>query len=113
MIFRTILLVLACLFLGAHFLRIGNLLFVLLSLSMPFLLLIRKRWSLIVLQCFTYTGAGIWTYTAIILIKKRMANGLTYGRLLVILGAVILLTLSAGLLLNTASVRGKYPPGNP
>jgi len=113
MIFRTILLVLACLFLGAHFLRIGNLLFVLLSLSMPFLLLIRKRWSLILIQCFTYTGAGIWTYIAINLVKKRMARGLPYGRLLIILGAVILLTLLAGLLLNTASVRDKYPRGNP
>jgi hypothetical protein len=38
---------LASLILGAHFLRDGHMLFVLLCLLFPFLLLIRRRWVLL------------------------------------------------------------------
>lgn len=100
----------AALLLSAHFLRQGNLGLTGVCLLAPLLLLVKKRWSLLVLQGLAYLGALIWLRTAIILIQQRLALGEPWFRIALILGAVALLTVVAGLLLNTAAVRAKYLP---
>ena len=109
MAFRMILLILAYLLLGAHFLRGGHFGLVILSLSMPFLLLIKKRWSLILVQIGLYLGAWIWLRTAIIIIHDRILMGAPWGKVFIIIGPVALFTLLAGLLLNAPRVKDRYP----
>lgn len=108
MIFRVILLGMASLFLGAHFLRAGNPVLTLLCLGMPFLLLIKKRWSWLLVQILVYLGAGIWAHTTLDLVRKRMAMGLPWIKPAIILGAITIFTALSGLVLNTAKVKGKY-----
>jgi len=109
MILRLIPLVIAYPLLAAHFLRGGNLGLTLLCLLIPFLLLIKKRWSLIIVQVSLFLGSWIWVRTAIIIIHDRMMLGISWWKILIILGPVAIFTLSAGLLLNSSVVRKKYP----
>jgi len=96
------------LLLAAHFLRMGHPILTLLCILLPFLLVIKKRLSLIILEFFTYMGAGIWVHTIIMLIKKRIKMGTSYRTALIILASVALFTLFSGLILNKKKVLEKY-----
>jgi ABC-type transport system involved in cytochrome c biogenesis permease subunit len=109
MVLQTVLYTLTMLLLGAHFLRQGSLLLVLISLAAPFLLLHKKRWVLIVLQCIAYVAALLWILFARALVHERMMEGRPYRRLVIILGAVALVSIIAGLLLNTRAMKEKFP----
>lgn len=109
MIPRLIPFVIACLLLGAHFLRDGNLYFVMVSVLAPLFLLIRKRWMLFVLQLGAYSGAAVWLYTLVSLIRERMMFGRPRGVAVIILGSVTLFTVAAGALLDSHAVKEKYP----
>jgi hypothetical protein len=109
MAIRIILFASAALLLGAHFLRAGNLLLVALCVGSPLLFLYRSRWSLIVLQILAYCGTGIWAVTTFRLIEAREMSGLPWTVAAAILGGVALLTLLAGLLLNSRSIKERYP----
>ena len=112
MILRIILLVVAYLLLGAHFLRSGSLGWMALCFSIPFLLLIRKRWSLIIVQISLYIGSWIWVRTGIIIIHERMMLGIPWIRVALIIGLLALFTLLAGLLLNAPVMKARYPRKN-
>ena len=109
MVLQTILFVLVSLVLGAHFLRQGNLLVVLLCLLAPFLLLHRKRWVLVVLQIFTYVAAIIWIYTAVELVNQRILAGERFRGVIIILGSVTLVTLVTGFLMNVRGIKERFP----
>lgn len=109
-LFRIVLLILSCLLLGAHFLRGGHLVLMVLCLIIPSLLLIKKRWSLIIVQIFLFVGTWIWIRTAIIIIHERMILGIPWGKIVIIIGPIAIFTLLAGLLLNSQVVRKRYPP---
>ena len=108
---RIVLLSLAALLMAAHFLREGNLALTLVSLLAPLLLVVRRRWSLIVLQGLAYAGAAVWVHTALALIEQRRATGAPWGRMALILGGVALFTTLAGLLLNAGRVKERYAAG--
>ena len=108
-ILRIILSTSSFFFLGAHFIRSGNPILALACILVPLIFIIKKRWSLIVLQLFAYLGAGIWIYTAIMLYQRRMMLGAPWGRMVIIMGAVAGFTFLAGLLLNSPKVKKKYP----
>jgi hypothetical protein len=110
MVLRVIPVIIAALILAAHFLRAGNFVVMAACLLAPLLLLIRERWSLIVLQVLAYVGAGLWLTTILEILQQRLRLGLPWTRLVLILGGVALFTLIAGLLLNSAAVKEKYPP---
>ncbi len=110
MILRIIPLIIASLLLAAHFLRDGNLGLVAVCLLLPLLLVVKKRWSLIILQLFTYVGAAIWVSTAIGIAQRRILQGVPWSRMAIILGVVALFTVFAGLVLNSTVVKEKYPP---
>lgn len=102
--------IVAALLLAAHFLRSGDFLAAIACLLAPLLLLVRERWSLIVLQVLAYVGAGLWLITTLEILQERLKLGLPWVRLVTILAAVTLFTVVAGLLLNSARVKNRYPP---
>ena len=101
--------VIAALLLGAHFLRAGNFLLVALCLATPLLFLYKKRRSLILLQFAAYCATASWLWTAFRLVEFRRQMGRPWTAAAVILGAVALLTLVAGLLMNSRCMRERYP----
>jgi hypothetical protein len=107
---RVIPIIIAALLLAAHFLRAGNLLLTAVCGLMPLLLLIKKRWSVWALQLFAFAGVVIWLGVAITIVRQRIMLGDSWLRVLFILGGVALFTAAAGLLLNSAAVKERYPP---
>ncbi len=108
MIVRVILLVLAFLLLGAHFLRSGNMALVIGSVLVPLLLFIKKRWILSLVRWLAYFGALSWAYTTFVLVHHRIQMGGPWLRMLLILSAVTLITFLAGYLLKSEVVRKHY-----
>ena len=106
---RISLFVVAALLLGAHFLRAGSLALVALCVAAPLLFFWRQRWSLILLQLLAYCAAAIWIAAAVQLVQMREQLGQPWTVAAIILGSVALLTLLAGLLLNSRAIRERYP----
>ena len=75
MVLRIIPLVIASLLLAAHFLRHGEIGFVVLCVLVPLLLLIKNRRSLILVQFSAYAGAAVWVYTSLQIVRERMMFG--------------------------------------
>jgi len=101
--------VVAALLLGAHFLRQGNVVQAALCVGAPLLFLHRKRWVLIVLQLLAYGAAASWVVLAVRLVQLRVLSGRSWTLAAIILGAVALFTLLAGLLLNSRAIKERYP----
>jgi len=108
MALRLSLYIVAALLLGAHFLRAGNLALVALCLAAPLLFAWRSRWSLIALQLLAYIAAATWIEVAIELVQMRQQLGQPWTVAVIILGTVALLTLLAGLLLNSGTIKARY-----
>ena len=106
---RVSLLVLAAVLMAAHFLRTFSLLPMLISLAAPFLLLIKKRWSLSMLQGLTILAALVWLLTLWDIIQQRMFEGRSWTVSAIILGVVAAYNLLTGWLLGSPVVREKYP----
>ncbi|MBY5991821.1 hypothetical protein [Ferrimonas balearica] len=94
MYWRILLVALAYLLLGAHFLRFGALYpAVALALS-PLLMLTRQAWAVRALQLGLVTGAVlVWLPTAYEFVAMRMAHGAPWLRLAAIMSAVTGFTL--------------------
>ncbi len=105
---RMLLLILSSLVLGAHFLRRGQVFLTLICVAIPFLLLIRKRWVLVVVQVLMYAGSLLWLATLVPLAIQRMGSGEAWLRMTLILAVVALMTLGSGLLMNSKTLRDKY-----
>ncbi|MDH3803761.1 MAG: hypothetical protein OEU80_16950, partial [Deltaproteobacteria bacterium] len=69
MVLRIIPLILASLLLGAHFLRGSSIILVGVSILAPLLLLIKKRWILLLAQGLAYVGALVWMHTTFVLVQ--------------------------------------------
>jgi len=108
MLFRIILYSLAALLMGAHFLRTGNLVMVLICIAAPLAFLHRRQHSLALLQALAYGAAVTWLYTAWQLVQARLAHGQNWMLAAAILGAVAAFSLLAGLLLNSRVMRERY-----
>ena len=103
MVARISLYVVAALLIAAHFLRVGILIGVALCLAAPLLFLVRRRWSLLLLQGLAFAAAAIWLWTAWQIAAD--ARGLwpalaARGR---ILAAVAAISALAGILLRSSS----------
>jgi len=109
MLIRVIIYSLAALLLGAHFLRAGNMVLVLICITVPFAFFFRRRHSLVLLQVCAYGAAAIWLYTAWQLVQVRQSLGQSWTLAAAIIGAVALHSLLAGLLLNSRVMRERYP----
>ncbi len=110
---RFVPLIFCCLLLAAHHGRAGQPGLIGLWLTVPFALLLKRRWIDLVLQGLMFAGAGIWVATTVNFVHQRQALGLPYERLVIILGAVALLTVAAGLPLHRSGRRRQLPSPDP
>lgn len=108
MIIKIIILILTYLLLGAHFFRDGETFLSIVCIFIPLLLLIKKKWCLLFVKLFTYGGVIVWIFTLITLINERVNTGEPWLRMAVILLAVIVMTISTSLFLNSKVFKEKY-----
>lgn len=109
MFIRIFLYSLAAVILAAHFMRDGNLLLVSFCLLAPLLFFYRHRWSLLLLQLLAYCGGLVWLWTAYYFVELYKVRGMPWTKTAMILGGVALFTFLVGLLLNSRSMRDRYP----
>lgn len=108
MVFRIVLFIIAAALSAAHFLRAENYGMVALSVVTPLLFLYRKPGSLLLLQLAAYGATANWFIVTLLLVQMRQQIGRPWTVAALILGAVALLTLLAGLLLNSRGMRERY-----
>jgi hypothetical protein len=106
---RISLLALAAILLAAHYLRTFTLIPMLICLAVPFMLFIKKRRSLLIVQAQTAVGALIWLLTLNGIIQERVQEGVSWTASAIILGVVAGYTILTGWLLNSPVVKEKYP----
>ena len=94
--------------LSAHFYRDGIWPLALVCVALVALLAWRRAWVPALLQFALGAGCVEWAWTTIVLLQQRMALGRPWGRLALILGAVMLFTAVSALALRHARVRRHY-----
>ena len=109
MTLRTVPAGFALLLLGAHFLRGGSIVLAAACGLMPLLLLVRRRMALRFVQFVLAAGAAVWIQTIVALTRMRMQAGAPWLRMLLILSAVALFTCLCVWLLNTETVKRRFP----
>lgn len=100
--------VLALLLLGAHFFRAGLVPLTVVCLGLIALLFVRARWAWLALQSSLWLGTLEWLRTAWVFAAARAESGQPYARLLLILGAVALVTALAALAVRTRPGRAHF-----
>jgi hypothetical protein len=100
--------ILACLLLGAHFMRFYAFGIVAACLLMPLLLLVARAWAARAVQLTLGVGVLVWSRAAYLFVQERAAAGEPWTRLLVIMGGVTVFTAVAGILMETPPVRRRY-----
>lgn len=108
MVTRVALYIVAALLIAAHFLRMGNMIAVVVCLATPLLFLIRRRWSLFLLQGLAYVAGVIWLATTWQIVSMRVAFGQPWLRAAFILLVVATVTALAGFLLRGHSLQLRY-----
>jgi len=94
--------------LAAHFSRANMFPLVLVSLALPFLLLIKRAWAARSIQVLLLLGAAEWIRSMFGYIEVRKSIGEDWTRLAIILGAVALLTACAGLVFRGKALKKRY-----
>jgi hypothetical protein len=100
--------ILSLLVLGAHFLRGGNLFLVLVAVGLVACLAARRPWVPRLAQAALLLGAIEWVRTLALFAAERMRGGEPYLRLVIILGAVALVTALSALVFETARLKQRY-----
>jgi len=99
---------LALLLLGAHFFRAGLVPVAAVCAALLALLFVRTAWAARAMQGALALGVLEWLRTGWLLASARADVGQPYGRLLVILGGVALLTALATLSLRSQTAREHF-----
>jgi hypothetical protein len=94
--------------LGAHFLRYGSFVGVFAALSVVALLFLRRPWVARVMQVVLVLGTLEWLRTMYELAHIRSLHGQPYGRMLVILGIVAVVSLCSALLFQAPALKRIY-----
>lgn len=100
--------VLSLVVLGAHFLRYGNAIGVAASLGLIGLLVLRRAWVARLIQAALVIGAVEWIFTLYDLVQMRVAQGAPFGRMVIILGAVAVITAGSALIFQTRAMKQRY-----
>jgi len=106
---RAVPVILAFVLLAAHFSRANALTLVVVCISAPLLLFVRRRAVLRTVQTVLFLGGAVWILTATVIGRQRVAAGDPWVRMALILGGVALFTVWAGVLLNGSRVKDRYP----
>jgi hypothetical protein len=97
---RISLYVFAALLIAAHFLRAGNVLVSALCLATPLLFLLRRSWTLQLLQWLAYSAAACWLWTGWELVVVRRSANQPWALTAAILLAVAAVSAASGVLLS-------------
>ena len=100
--------VLSLLVLGAHFLRAGQLVLVVVAVALVGLLFVRRPWAARTVQAALLLGACEWVRTTTALLGQRMAEGQPYLRMVLILAAVALVCGLSALAFRAPRLRRLY-----
>jgi hypothetical protein len=98
----------ALLLLGAHFFRAGLVALTVACLALLGLLFVRSAWAVRTLQVAFALGTLEWLRTAWVFASARAVAGQPYGRLLMIIGSVALLTALAAIVLKSKVARQHF-----
>lgn len=103
--------VLSLLVLAAHFLRAGRIGFFAAAVAAALLVAIPRAWAARLLQVALALGALEWAWTLRRFVAERTAAGRPAGRLVLILGSVIAVTLFSLLAFRSDRVRRWFGTG--
>mgnify|MGYP003380468052 CR=1 FL=1 len=99
---------LACVVLAAHFYRAAAWPLVVACVALVALLAWPRPWVAWLTQAALLAGAVEWGWTAFQLVQQRIAIGRPWGRLVLILGLVALLTAAAALVFRHPRLRARF-----
>lgn len=100
--------IISLLLLSAHFSRAEMPLLSLISLIIPFLLLIKKQWIVRVIQIILILGALEWIHSMFFYVHQRQEFNEPYLRLVVIIGVVALFTGLSALVFKNKKLKDLY-----
>ena len=103
--------VLSLVALGAHFLRYGNELGVIVSIVLIGLLFLRRAWVARLVQVALVLGTIEWLWTMVMLVQIRAVQSAPATRMVLILGAVALVAFGSALLFQTKRLKRAYRLG--
>jgi hypothetical protein len=101
---------LALLLLAAHLLHAGWLPLAMIALLLPGLLPVRRPWAGRTVQVVLAVATIEWALTTYGLAQQRMAHGLPYLRLVLILGTVTAFTALSALVFQRSALRRHFGP---
>lgn len=107
-VLRLLPLILSFVLLAAHFSRADLLPLVVLSLAIPFLFFIKKRWVIRSIQVILNFGGLEWIRAMLQYIDLRKSIGEDWTRLAIILTVVALYTAASGLFLQHKKILQAY-----
>jgi hypothetical protein len=107
-IFRLLPVLLSFLLIAAHFSRADQKILVIISLAIPFLLLIKKRVIIRIMQIVLLLAAAEWIRSMLIYIEVRKISGDDWTRLAIILSVVAIYTAASGLFLQNRKIMNNY-----
>jgi hypothetical protein len=108
MALRLIPAALAFLVLGAHFLRAGHLVLVVVALAIVALFFVQRPWAARAVQGALVLGALEWLRTLVLLALERRAAGAPYLRMTLILAGVALATALSLLAFRSHAVKEHF-----
>ncbi len=100
--------VFSLLLLAAHFSRNNLNLLAIVFLFLPLLLFIKKIWIKRLMEIILFGGSIVWIFTIFHYVKIRIANGQSWIRLAIILGAVSLFTLFSAIVFEFKYLKSVY-----
>jgi hypothetical protein len=105
---RLLPVVLSFVLLAAHFSRNDLAPLIIVSLAIPFLLLLRRPWIPRLFQVLLVFGALEWIRTLVMIALRRQEAGDDWMRMALILGAVALVTALSALVFRGAALKERY-----
>ena len=100
--------ILSLVVLGAHFMRYGNTIGVIGAVVLVALLFVRRPWAARAVQLALVLGAFEWLHTLYQLMQVRIALGQPLTRMVIILGAVAVVTAFSALLFQLRPLKTIY-----
>ncbi len=105
---RLLPVLLSALLMAAHFSRADNLLLLVLCLTAPFLLFVRRPWVARGIQIGLWIGALEWVRTLVSIALRRQELGQPWLRMAVILGVAAMFTALSALVFRSKSLTERY-----
>jgi len=107
-VLRLIPVLLSMVLLAAHFSRAGSSVLALIALLFPLVLLVRRPWAARMVQFALVLGGLEWLRAMRGYVRQRMIAGEPWGRLVLILGVVALLTAASALVFRSPRLRSVW-----